>query len=100
MAYSLRKASTGSSREAPSAGKNVAKAATKPAIKPGERLCLDTSRVRTITFSGRKFWLIVVDEVTQYAWSFLLKRKSQMAPVCVHLFRKLIGRKLGTVKYV
>jgi hypothetical protein len=34
-------------------------------------------RIRTISFGGEKFWLLVVDDKTSHSWSYFLKHKSE-----------------------
>ena len=41
--------------------------------KPGERLCLDISSVNSTSRNINKFWLLIVDDATDYCWSYFLK---------------------------
>ena len=59
--------------------KNIAKETETKSEKPGERLCIDISSVRSTSFSGSKFWLLAVDECTSMCWSFFLKKKSELS---------------------
>jgi hypothetical protein len=43
----------------------------------GERLFMDLSSIKTTSYGGSKFWLLVVDDKTDYSWSYFLKRKSE-----------------------
>jgi hypothetical protein len=42
-----------------------------------ERLFMDISSIKTTSYGGSKFWLLVVDNKTDYLWSYFLKRKSE-----------------------
>jgi hypothetical protein len=41
----------------------------------GERLVMDISSIKTTSYGGSKYWLLVVDNKTDYSWSYFLKRK-------------------------
>jgi len=60
--------------------KNVTKVSEGTAVvEPGERLCLDISSVRDISFGGNKFWILVLDDKTDMIWSIFVKYKSKLA---------------------
>ena len=42
----------------------------------GERLIFDISSPSTFTFRGKKYWLLVIKDSTDNAWSYFLKEKS------------------------
>jgi hypothetical protein len=42
-----------------------------------ERLFMDISSIKTTSYGGSKFWLLVVDDKTDYSWSYFLKLKSE-----------------------
>jgi hypothetical protein len=44
----------------------------------GERLYVDISSIKERIFGGAKFWALVVDDYTDYCWSFVLKDKSDL----------------------
>jgi hypothetical protein len=54
----------------------VPKESETKSIIPGERLYIDTSSVKTESFGGSKFWLLVADDCTDVAWSAFLNKKS------------------------
>jgi hypothetical protein len=60
--------------------KNVNKCNVDRSTTPGERLCIDISSIKSTSFGGKKFWLLVVDEATGYKWSFFLKRYGVTMP--------------------
>ena len=51
----------------------------------GERLLMDTSSIKARSFGGAKYWLLVLDEATGYAFSYFLKRKSDAAHTILQL---------------
>ncbi len=72
---------------------------TKSTI-PGERIFIDTSSVRTKSFGGSKFWLLVVDDCTDVAWSAFLRKKSDQVDRIVDLIKDLAKKHKTTVKYI
>ncbi len=70
---------------------------TKSTI-PGERIFIDTSSVRTKSFGGSKFWLLVVDDCTDVAWSAFLRKKSDQVDRIVDLIKDLAKKHKTTVK--
>ncbi len=42
-----------------------------------------------MSYGKSKFWLLVVDDATNYCWSFFLKAKSDTAEVMVNFIKKL-----------
>jgi hypothetical protein len=55
----------------------------------GERLHMDISSIKEKSFGGAKYWLLVLDEATGYAFSFFLKRKSDTGDTILNLVRDL-----------
>ena len=52
------------------------------ASKPEERLFIDTSRIKAVSLGGAKFWEMVVDNHTNFTWSFFLKSEdTQNKPI-------------------
>jgi hypothetical protein len=45
---------------------------------PGERLYVDISSIQKRSFSGGKFWALIIDDYTDYCWSFVMKNKSDI----------------------
>jgi hypothetical protein len=42
---------------------------------PGERLYVDIISIKERNVGGAKFWALIVDDYTDYCWSFVLKNK-------------------------
>jgi hypothetical protein len=45
---------------------------------PGERVYLDISSIRDESYGGTCFWVLLVDDYTDYCWSIFLKQKSDL----------------------
>jgi transposase InsO family protein len=45
---------------------------------PGERLCVDISSMKERSFGGAKFWTLILDDYTDYCWSFVMENKSDI----------------------
>ena len=72
---------------------------TKRATEKGQRLYFDISSIKNESFGKSKFWLLIVDEVTDYCWSYFLKKKSETAGVVVALIKDLKAKENITVKF-
>ena len=46
----------------------------------------DRSSPSTFTFDSEKHWLLVVDDSSNYAWSFFLKEKSDLVDVILSMY--------------
>jgi transposase InsO family protein len=42
---------------------------------PGEPLYIDISSIKQRSFGGAKFWALIVDDYTDYCWSFVMNNK-------------------------
>ena len=45
---------------------------------PGERVYLDISSIKNKSYGGSRFWVLIVDDYTDYCWSIFLKAKSDL----------------------
>ena len=61
----------------------------KKSTIPGERFFLDISSIKTKSFGGAKFWLLLVDDATGFKFSYFLKKKSETAARVVALIKHL-----------
>jgi hypothetical protein len=57
----------------------VPKETTSVTTKAGERLYIDISSTKASSFGGAKFWLLIVDQHTDFCWSAFLLQKSTLA---------------------
>jgi hypothetical protein len=55
--------------------KNVNKNWLGSSNLPGERLYISISSIKERSFGGAKFWALIVDDYTDYFWSFVMKNK-------------------------
>jgi len=66
----------------------------------GERLFVDISSTENESFGKKRFWLLVVDDATDYCWSFFLKEKSETGKVLTDLIKRLKDNENVTVKKI
>jgi hypothetical protein len=45
---------------------------------PGERVYLDISSIRDKSYGGSRFWVLIVDDYTDYCWIIFLKTKGDL----------------------
>ena len=80
---------------------NINKESKNNSTKPGERLMIDTSSIKTKNNKkvGR-FWLLVVDEATDMKWTFFLKNKDDQVKILVNFVKNLkeIGKKVRYIR--
>jgi len=69
--------------------KNVPKKNIKRSTIPAERLYLDITSVKKPSMSGYKFWAVVVDDATKCKWSFVLKKKDELASKVIPFLKDL-----------
>jgi hypothetical protein len=67
--------------------------------KSGERLYIDISSIKNESFGGSKFWVLIVDDYTDYCWSLFLKHKADLKD---KMFKLLTDLKIAgiVVKYI
>jgi transposase InsO family protein len=69
--------------------KNVPKTTERQSERAGELLYIDISSVKHRSYGGSKFWLLVIDDYTDRAWSFFLRRKSHQVKHVLSLITDL-----------
>jgi len=67
---------------------------------PGERLFIDISSVKSKSLGGLKFWLLIIDDATDFCWSFFLKKKGDLSKIVRELINDLKAKIQKTVKYI
>ncbi len=67
---------------------------------PGERLFFDISSIKSRSFGGTKFWLLIVDDATGFAFSYFLKKKSETAGKITSLIKHLKATLNYQVKFL
>ena len=55
----------------------------------GERLFFDISFPSTLTFGGKHHWLLVINDCSNYCWSFFLHEKSDLSQTILTLINNL-----------
>jgi len=80
--------------------KNLSKEKVDRCENKGERLFLDISSTEYTSYGKSKFWLLVMDDATDYCWSFFLKAKSDTAEVMVNFIKRLKDTEGITVKNI
>jgi len=79
------------------------KSVNKTSIKsttPGERLFFDISSIQHRSFGKNKFWLLIVDDCTDFCWSIFLQRKRDLSKAMVGIIRDLQIKHNKKVKYL
>ena len=61
---------------------------------------MDISSTENESFRKKRLWLLVVDDTTDYCWSFFLKEKSETGKVLMDLIKRLKDNKNVTVKKI
>ncbi len=56
---------------------------------PGERLFIDISHPQSRSFGGSQYWLLIVDDATDYCFSIFLKSKDQLGSAMIGLIKEL-----------
>jgi len=69
--------------------KPIAKETTNESKRAGERLFVDISSVLKASGGGRKFWILAVDDKTDYCWSYFVKSKSELPEKIISLIKSL-----------
>jgi hypothetical protein len=63
------------------------------ATTTGERIFIDISQLHKPSLGGNQYWLLIVDDHTDYAWSYFLRRKSDTANTLLYFVQYM--RQLG-----
>ena len=79
--------------------KNFPKENVNRSTFPGERLCIDTSSVKSKSYGGNEYWSLAVDEATGMSFASFIAKKSQVKEHIVPLVREL-RNKGKSVKYI
>ena len=72
--------------------KNLHKTSKDQELVPGELIGMDISSIKSTSYGGSKFWLLVVDYSSDYCWSYFLKAKSEVGEKLLTLLRFLSGK--------
>jgi hypothetical protein len=80
--------------------KNIPKENDNIATKKGERLLIDISWIKTATYAVNRYWLLVMDEYTNFLWSFFMKTKDETKNHVITLVLDLQKDKNITVNFI
>ena len=80
--------------------KNTKKTTMTKSIVPGERLFVDISGIKGTSYGSSKFWLLVVDDATDYCWTFPLKKKSDLGATMMRLVKELLSKEGIMTRFV
>jgi hypothetical protein len=80
--------------------KNIPKENDNIATKKGERLLIDISWIRRATYAGNRYRLLVMDEYTNFLWSFFMKTKDETKHHVIYLFLDLQRYKNIKIKFI
>jgi hypothetical protein len=71
----------------------VPKSTETVAEKLGERIFIDISSIKSKSYGGTKFWLLVVDDKSDKSWSFFLKNKSDQGDTMLTFLKQMVKDK-------
>jgi len=66
----------------------------------GQRIFIDISSIQNKSIGGSKFWLLVLDDATDYCWSIPLKSKDEVSEKMIELIKELKDKHKVQVKTV
>ena len=52
------------------------------ATHPGNRMMFDLSWIKARSLGGNQYWLLIVDEYTNHAWSYFISAKGDLGNLC------------------
>ena len=80
--------------------KNIPKKNEDKSENSGERMNFDISSMRKPSMGGRRHWVMLVDEATEYKKSFLLKKKNEQVEPFIDWIKALKPRHEIQVKII
>jgi hypothetical protein len=69
--------------------KNTSKQVNNPYTREMERLLIDLSWIKTASFAAKRYWLLVMDDYTNFIWSFFLMNKNDVADTMIAFLLQL-----------
>jgi hypothetical protein len=55
----------------------------------GERLRIDISCIKSESIAKNRNWLLIMDEYTNFLWSYFMKTKDEQVSICIKHIRML-----------
>ena len=80
--------------------KNLRKEIKPRSTSKGERLFIDIAPMKHVSLGGSRYWLIAIDDCTNFVWSYPLKRKSETSKKIRELIKTLKNTHELTTKYI
>jgi hypothetical protein len=71
----------------------VPKSTETVAEELGERIFIDISSIKSKSYVGTKFWLLVVDDKSDKSWSFFLKNNSDQGENMLTFLKQMVKDK-------
>jgi hypothetical protein len=69
--------------------KNINKVTLSKSLKPGDRIYVDIGGTIWRSYGGAKYWILIVDNYSQYCWSYFVPDKASLKPIMLIFFRLL-----------
>jgi hypothetical protein len=66
----------------------------------GERLMIDISWIKTESVAKNRYWLLIIDEYTNFLWSYFMKTKDEQVPKIIKHIRMLQNEPKVKVKSI
>ena len=63
-------------------------------------LSLPQDHIYSLTFGGKKYWLLVIDDSSNYSWSFFLKEKYNLGDIMIGLIKNLKNKYNIQIQYL
>ena len=79
--------------------RNISKEVTREEII-GKKMAIDISSIQARSYGGSKFWLLMMDDASDYCWSEFLKNKSELADRVINKIRNLKAKGIADVKVI
>jgi transposase InsO family protein len=80
--------------------KNLNKVQVPRTAVLGERLMIDISSIKAKSYGSSKYWLLIMDDCSDEAWSRFLKKKRETTEQVVALIQDLKEKEGKTVKHI
>ena len=80
--------------------KNLNKEPVDRSVEKGNRLFIDISSIKSTSFGGKKFWLLALDDFSDYSFSFFLKSKDELSATVRALIKELKAKNGIAVKTI
>jgi hypothetical protein len=80
--------------------KKIPKETTHTAAIKGEILIIDLSCIKTESVAANRYWLLIMDEYTNFLWSYFLKTKDEQVSVINKRIKRLQEEPKNKVKCI